>query len=170
DYLHLTFNLTCFKTAVTVCVQLLVLPPTATLPCSSTVWPHSISVRRSCSSFLGNDSRAPPASRNERHHYRSHPRPLDDSALLGALGQTLPGQRLLRRRPKLARHGRRHRTTAPRSRQLRVAWTERSCRSLRANHSRARNSANHHRLWVRRPRNANSSRSRMGRGGGSNRF
>ena len=36
--------------------------------------------------FLANDSRAPPASRNERHHDCPHQWALDDRAQLGELG------------------------------------------------------------------------------------
>jgi len=62
-------------------------------------------------------------------------RPLDDSALLGALGQTLLGQRLLRHCRELAgmEGGTEKLRRDPSS--FAIAWTERRCRSLRATHS-----------------------------------
>ena len=44
-----------------------------------------------------------------------------------------------------------------------ITWIDRRCRSLRTNHSRTRNSAAHHRIWLRRFGDADSSRSRLGR-------
>ena len=73
------------------------------------------------------------------------PRPLDDRAQLGALGSDITREKVKRDRRQLARHGRRHRTTSPRPEQIRDAGTDRSCRSLRTNHSWARNAADHHR-------------------------
>ena len=44
-----------------------------------------------------------------------------------------------------------------------ITWIDRRCRSLRTNHSRTRKSAAHHRIWLRRFGDTDSSRSRLGR-------
>src|SRR5262245_9959111 len=71
---------------------------------------------------------------------RGHPKTVDENNR-GDLHCELLGQRLLGHRRELARHGKRYPTTSVRSEQLRESWTDRSCRSLRTNYSRARNAS-----------------------------